>query len=219
MTQLTRDGAIALIQQLTDDTAAALWSTANLTILLSETVDELWGDVLDQWPWLRSVESTALAPTSPGYIDLGSALTRFYRLQQVARNGAIYTQADARDVVTVGGVGYSAPDRTHVFLGNQLHLFPYDLTANVFVRYASLPTSVANLGSGATAIDWPDGYAMAYVYECAARALEKGDREKSDTFRERAMEVQARLRAKLRKQQVGPIVVWTADDAREWGGI
>jgi hypothetical protein len=180
---------------------------------------ELWGDLLDQWPWLRTTETVALTPTTPGYINTETALTRFYRLQQVARNGVIHTLADPRDVVSVGNVAYSAPDATHVFLGNQLHLFPYDLTANVYVRYSSRPTAVSALATGATAIDWPEGFAMAYVYETAARALEKGDREKSDAMVARAQQVQAKLRAKLRKQQVGPIVVWTADDAREWGGI
>ena len=81
MALLTRLQARTLIQELIDDTAAKLWTAPNLDILTEATLDELWGELLDQFAWLRSTESGALTPVAPGTINLTTALTRFYRVQ------------------------------------------------------------------------------------------------------------------------------------------
>lgn len=220
MAQRTKAQALALLAQLIDDPAGKLWDTANLTDLLSGTVDELWGDLLDEFPRLRSTESSALAPSSPGYIGLNSQLTRFYRIQQVGRASwpAPYTDADPTQFNVIGGVVNDAPCRSWIIWGNQLHVFPYDTTADVYVRYSSLPNAVTDIASDAP-IEWPDGFHMAYIYETAARAMEKGDRESSERFSARAAQVQARVRAFLRKQRVGPVVITTYDSPEQWGSV
>lgn len=216
MAQLTRAQARSLIQQLIDDTAEKLWSAANLDILTQGAIDELWGELLDWNGWLRSTEGTPTI-TAPGYFDLDTGLTRFYRLQAIVRDGQTYWPANQRDVLVSNGEAIVAPDHTYAIIGSRVYLFPLSTTPTVYVRYADRPTAYTSLASDATAVDWPDGYHMAYVYETAARALEKGDREKSDTFRQRAADEVARLRAYLRKRQIGPIMPWMDRDSIEWG--
>lgn len=216
---LTRAQARSLIRELIDDTAAKLWSDANLDILTEGGIDILWGELLDHKPWLRSIESAALTPAAPGTVDTATQLTRFYRVQQVARDGMAYTEADPKDVLVVAGQQITAPSRTWVMLDSSLHLFPYDTAANIYVRYSSRPTAYTGLANDNTVVSWPDGYHMAYVYDAASRALEKGDREKSDTFRARAADEMARLRAYLRTVSVGPRLPWTPDGAEAWGSV
>lgn len=219
MSQALRGAAVGLVQQLLDDTAGKLWATSNIQLVMSGVVDELWGELLDSWPYLRSTESLGLSLNAPGYVDTDAQLVRFHRLQSLVRDSRTYVQADPRDVVIANNEQIVAPDRTYAFYGNQLHVFPYESTPVVYVRYTSLPTAVTDLASDATAIVWPDGYHMAYIYETAARCMEKGDREKSDTFTARAQQVMTRLKAKLRKQSTGPIMPFTLDSGRDWGGV
>jgi hypothetical protein len=217
MAQLTRAQARSLIQQLIDDTAAALWTAGNLDILTEAVLDELWGELLDWNAYLRATEVT---PTivSPGYFDLDTGLTRFYRLQSIVRNGQTYGEINVKDML-IDGTNFDGPSNTYAILGSKVFLFPLDTTTPINVTFADRPTAYTSLASDATAVPWPDGYHMAYIYETASRAMEKGDREKSDTFRSRAGEQIARLRAYLRKRSVGPVGPWLNDDAREWGGV
>ena len=218
MAQLTRLQARTLIRQLIDDTASKLWDDTNLDLLTEAAIDELWGELLDWNGWLRSTEQ-AVTPTSPGYFDLDTGLTRFYRLQAVVRGGQTFWPANQRDVLLSNNEAVVAPDNTYAIIGSRVYLFPLDASTSIYVRYADRPTAYTSLASDATAVPWPDGYHMAYVYEAASRALEKGDREKSDTFRQRAADEVARMRAYLRKRQIGPIMPWFDRDSLEWGGV
>ena len=219
MGQLTRAQSRSLIRELIDDSAAKLWSDANLDVLTEGAVDVLWGELLDFNAWLRSTEAGPLTPVTPGTVNLDTALTRFYRLQTVVRNGVTLTKADPKDVLVSANLQVAAPNSTWVVMGILLYLFPLALDANVYVRYSSRPTAYTGLASDATAVDWPDGYHLAYIYDAASRALEKGDREKSDTFRQRAGDELARLRAYLRKNSNDPIMPFVPEDALNWGGV
>ena len=216
---LTKLQARTLVQQLIDDSAAKLWSAANLDILTEAVLDEMWAaDLLDHWPYLRSTESGGLTPTAPGYIDTDVALTRFYRLQQITRNSIAYAPADQKDSIVSNSLELSTEKRTYTFYGNQLHLFPYELTPAVFVRYSSRPPTFTSLND-TDAVIWPDGHHLAYIYAIAARAMEKGDREQSERFEKRAETSLLKLKSTLRKQHVGPTMPWMPDTAQDWGGV
>lgn len=217
MAQLTKAQARSLIQQLIDDTAAQLWSAANLDVLTTGVLDELWTDLLEHSPFLLSVEE---APTvsSPGYVDVDTELTRLFRVQQVTRNDVVYSPADQKDATVNNGEALSADDRTYTFLGGELHLFPYDTAQDVRVRYSYLPPSYGGLADG-DAVVWPDGHHLAYAYAVAARALEKGDREDSARLERRAENALLKLKAVLRKRHTGPTMPWFDHDALEAGGV
>lgn len=217
MALLTKLAARTLIQQLADDPVAKFWSTANIDTLAEAALDELWGDLLEQFPWLRSVESAALTPSSPGFVNLDTALVRFYRLQNVVRGGTRYDSADARDVLVSNNVVVQASQLTYTTLGNQLHLFPYSLSADVFIRYSSRPTNFTAL-TDSDPVTWPDGYHLAYCYDIASRMMEKGDRKNSTILGKRSEASLYRLKAYLRKQELGGIMPWMHQSPLEWGG-
>lgn len=213
---LTKLQTLTLVQNLIDDTAAKLWSAANLAILAEGTIDELYTELLEQFPWFNSLE-TPEVPVAPGYVNLATGVTRFHRIQQVSRAGQDYNQADPRDVVIENDVVISAPNNTYVVLGDRLYLFPLDATTTIYLRHSALPTGFGSLADG-DAVVWPDGHHMAFVYAIAARAMEKGDRENSERFEKRAEAALMKCKARLRKQRTGPIVPWLNSDVQQWGG-
>lgn len=218
MAQLTKAQARAFVRELIDDTAGKLWSDANLDLLIEATLDVLWGELMDFSPWYRSTQIGNLSPASPGVLTVSSNTTRFHRWQEISRGGQSYYQASPKDVSIEGDTVYSAPDFTWIQLGDILWLFPLSTTGDVWIRYSSFPTEFTTLASGDD-VEWPDGYHLAYLYDAASRAMEKGDREKSDTFRQRAADELARTRAFLRKRGLGPILPYTDRTAQEWGSV
>jgi hypothetical protein len=216
------------VRQLIDDPSGRLWETANLDLLAEGCIDELWGELLDSFPWLRSTLTAALTPVTPGYVDTATALTRLYRIQQVIRDGVEYSPVDQKDVLVSATEALETPPQSYTFLGTQIHLFPYAMSS-VYVRYSSLPEPFTSITPGpdpddptdddASFIEWPDGYHMAYVYDIAAKAIEKGDREESAKLQSRAELSLFRLKAYLRKQHAGVVIARIHDDPIAWGGV
>lgn len=214
----TKAAARVLIQQLIDDPAGKLWSPTALDTLIEGALDELWGDLLDTFPWLRSVESALLTPVAPGTIDKDAALTRFYRVQYIVRNSTALTLMDQKDSLVAGGVQIAADADTYTVMGNLIWMFPLSTAANVYVRYSNFPPAFGTLGESDPVV-WPDGFHMAYIYDIASRALEKGDEEDSSQFGKRSEASLFRLKAFLRKQQIGPTFPWTDQDSLELGSV
>lgn len=218
MAKLTKAQARTLVQAFLDDPGAKLWSAATLDTLIEGALDELWGDLLENFQWLRSQETTVLTPVAPGTVNLDTALTRFYRVQQVVRGSAALNLVDQRDVLVTGSTEISAPAGSYTIMGGLLWMFPLSVAPDVYVRYSSRPTSFTTL-LDSDPVEWPDGYHLAYCYDAASRALEKGNREDSTMLGKRAEQGLYRLKAYLRKQTIGPITPWSSMDSMEFGSI
>lgn len=206
----------SMIRQLIDDVAATQWPEADLDYLSEGTLDELWSDLLEGWEWVRTVEDTVV-PNASGVVT-GQLTLRWHRIQKVTRAGREYSLVDPKDVVlNSDGTVVSAPDCTYMLLGSELHAFPIE-TTDISIRYSGRPDAYTELEDD-DGVEWPDGFHMAYVYEIAARAMEKGDRESSATFQKRADMAMFRLKAWLRKQAPGPITPFSITTAAEYGGV
>jgi hypothetical protein len=224
MAQLNKVQVRGLVRQLIDDPAGKLWNTTNLDLLIEGCIDELYGELIDQFPYLRwtEVDGDDFDLRTPGVVETSDFALRFYRVQKVIRNGIEYTFAPQRDIVVANDEAVSAPDYSYTFFGSDIHLFPYDLTENVTIQYNSLPEPFTSISPGSdpddpedddvSFVEWPDGYHMAYIYDIASKALEKGDREDSTKLGRRAEASMFRLKAFLRKQNTNPIMPYTGDD-------
>lgn len=213
-----------MIRQIIDDPDAKLWTDSNLDQLTELALDEMWSDLLSFAPYLNSQLDTITSLTSPGYLDLriiadGGALSkRFHRLQSLVRGGTNYTKYDPRDSIVELDKEVFAPQNSYSFIGDQLWIFPLDTSADVEIRYSFKPAGFISLTDG-TKITWPDGHDSAYVFEIAARAMVKGDREDNLRILNVASKAWERLLDTVRRRQIGPSVPWTPDSQHEFGGI
>lgn len=221
---LTKAQARSAIREAIDDLNAKRWSDAALDALISRTIDGLWNDVLEQAPWSLSQHQEPLV-TAPGYVDLrqtvmGGQLTqRFFRLQNVVRDGTTYKEANPRDVTRENDEIVSAPHNRYTIFGNQLWLFPLSVTANVELDYSFLPASFTSLAESGF-VPWPDGYDDAYIYSVARRGFAKGDAESITQATELASEAVNKLKAAIKKSSTGPGGgPWSPFTARESGGV
>jgi hypothetical protein len=217
-----------LVRQLIDDPGAKLWSNTNLDLLIEGCLDEIWSDLLEQFAWLTTAES---APQVVDGVIYTSLLTvpRFHRVQRISRNGVDYRPARPEEVIGTFGTGLDAPDYTYVVFSDQIWTFPAEDNSDTYVRYSYLPEPFTSLTPGpdpdseedddVSFVTFPDGHHMVYIYDVASKALEKGDKENSDRFTQRAQVARLRLMTYLRKQSVGPIQPLLGDSSREWGGV
>jgi hypothetical protein len=226
----------SLVRRLIDDPGGKQWPTSDLDLLIEGCLDELWGELLDQFSWLTSVENV-VTPTGVGIIAVASIgldtalLThRLYRIQKVVRDSKELRPAFPEEVTLYNNTVVDAPDDTYMILRNAIWCFPLALTPQVSVHYSYFPEPFTSLVPGpdpddesdddSSFIDWPDGYHMAYIYDIASKALEKGDKEDSQRLQRRAEMSLHRLRAFLRKQHIGPTQVRThAGDSFDGVGL
>lgn len=224
MATLTKAQSRTMIRQLIDDPNAKLWTDANLDILTSLTLDDLWSDIFDFSPWFTSKLDTLTSITSPGFVDLrhtgdGGALSeRFHRLQLVTRNSRHYYEHRQRNILIEANSVLTAPDDTYIFLGDQLWLFPLDTASDVEIRYSFKPAEFTTLTDG-TKVTWPQGHESVYLYETAARALTKGDREENARVQAIADKSWQRMLSAVRRRGGAPIQPFTTDSPQSIGGI
>jgi hypothetical protein len=222
---ITKTNARTMVRQFIDDPDAARWTDGNLDLLITLTLDDLWGELLDFAPMALSQLDELTSFTSPGYIDLrltgsgGDLSQRFYRVQSVVRNTRAYTEMRHHDVlledndVQASNVG---TNYHYIVQADRIHLFPYSTTDAVELRYSFLPPEFTSLAGGDTVI-WPDGYDAAFLHESAARALIKGDVEDPGQHRLVAHNIMERCREAISRNSAGPTTMLLTSHPHEWG--
>lgn len=209
-----------------DDASATFWSSANLDVLISLTLDDLWQDLLRFEPSITSQLDEITTLTSPGYIRLpkttdtpvGDLTQRFFTIQSVTRDGREYSPIDPRDVVIEDNEvkTTNAGDFRYFKRADQLWLLPLETTPAVEFRYSFLPATFSSLADGNTVV-WPEGSEGVYTFESAGRAMMKGDREESAHLLGIANLQMKHLRARVSRPFPGPLMPFQPSTPQAWG--
>lgn len=229
-----------MVRQWLDDPNAKRWSDPNIDLAIQLSIDGLWGDLLDQAPYLtRQVQtivpfypySPNLGPTSggptgsPAAIDLrltanGGQLTqRFYRIQHLVANSREYYAKDPRDyLISLGDAPTPAlveARYTYQVLGDQVWVHPPDST--VELTYSFKPTPFTAMTDGMN-IPWPEGSEDAYIMLAAASTMAKGNAEDAAQLIILANIARDRMLNAVRRQYHGMTQPFTTGTSPEWGG-
>ena len=227
---LTQLQSKTLIAQFMDDASNSRWSDtgspSNLELAAAKIYDQGWSELLDEAPWIRSTRQviTAATFTDPGFIDtaVGGDLTgRFYRVQKILRAGREITPEmidafvidQANDDLIVGVSDH------YWFIGDQLWLSPLDDSdESMDIRYSSLPADYAALPDG-TAISWPEGHELAFVYRAAYELMGKGSVEETAELRSNAERSWKSVLRYVRRRYPGPRIMLASGDPLNWGSV
>ena len=230
MPQLSKSDARDLVRQLIDDPAGKFWPRQRLDLLFAGCLDELWSQLLDEFSYLTSVEETVTRDAAGGVLTTTQLSSRFYRAQRVMVAGREYDYVHPREVNISGSEVVSGPDYCYTVLHDGIWALPLEPNTAITIRYSHLPEPFTSLDPASDSPDseddddvltipWPDGHHMAYIYDVAAKAMEKGNRKESDRLTRRAEHSLLRLKQYLRKQHVGPVMPWYGDDVLDWGSV
>src|ERR1043166_2382811 len=155
---LTKAQYRTITRQYLDDPSAKRWSDANLDLVITFVLDDIWCDMLDTAPYLTCMyQQIGLPLRAPGYVDLrqtvngGDLTQRFYRLQQLIADGRHYFAKEPRDFLMVANqqtgdvstiqASTGVEQRfSYQFIGDQLWLHPLgNVTTFVEMRYSFRP--------------------------------------------------------------------------------
>lgn len=221
---MTKSQARQLIQQMIDDREAVRWPTVILDLLIESGLDDLYSEVLETFPYAVSALEEPSALVSPGIIywryGTGTAelANRPFAIQSLTRDGQEYGLLDPGEVVLEDGAVVEAEDYGYVFFGDELHVFPYDTTANIELRYSYRPPRFSQM-TESTSIQWPDGHQMVFLAYIAGLASNKGSQEDpSNWFRIYGASL-SRMLSAIKRRSPGPAKIRTMDTSVGWGSI
>lgn len=219
---LTQAQATALIRDLLDDASEKRWSSTVLDYYADLGYDNLWKRLHTDVFRYNSQRDNLASLTSPGYIDTasgGDLSKRFGALQSITRNAQEYGELDPAQVVLEDGAVVVAEDKGWIWIGNELHLFPYNTTDDVEIQYGYLPAAFSSLSSGDT-VEWPDGHEMAYITQIAGFMFLKGGYETEAASAQLAVseDLYTKMLGALKRRSPGPTTMRTTDMPEEYGG-
>lgn len=230
---LTKAQLRTMVRQYLDDPNGKRWTDTNLDLAIQFVLDDLWGDLLDQAPYLTTQYQQITSLHTPGYIDLrltmfsGDLTQRFYRLQQCIADGRHYFAKDPRDYLmtassATGDVTTIRADTgveqrySYQFLGDQLWLHPLgQVTTFVELRYSFKPVAFTQMTNGFP-VPFPEGHEHAIVLLSAAHAMAKGNAEESKPLYDLGAVAKDKMLNAVRRQQHGMTQPWTGDNAWSW---
>jgi hypothetical protein len=222
---LTRLQVRTQIRNLIDDTDAKLWDDTQLDILIDGVFDWGWSLILESFPEKIHAVDNLTSLTSPGYFTAtkaGDLTYRPHRIIQIIRSGFSYARVDPKRVIIEDSavVVRDTLSRVWTQYGDQIHLFPYNTTDDVEVRYNYKPDAYSGLANDSTAVIWPEGHVDVVLYESAARALLRGNREDPGPLSQMADKALARMLADMGRPYSGPVMPGhgASDAPLNWGG-
>lgn len=217
---LTKDQFRAALANLIDDPNNLWYSSTNLDTIITLTIDEKWGELLNFSPFYRSTLETITGTpklTAAGAIDLSQLSNRFYRIQSLVRDGRTFEELNPKNLQMTAGAVVVGPDYHYTFFGDFIYMFPISASQSLELRYSSLPAAYSSLGAS-DPIVWPDGHEAALLYETAARATAKGDREDNSRFVQLAAHTWGNLLTRVKRRNM-PLTPMDFKTAQDFGGV
>lgn len=219
---MTKAESETVIRSHLDDAASKRWGSSEFDLIVSATYDSCWRALLVQFPWLLTQrDDITSALTSPGYVTLttaGELTQRFHGLISITRDGRQYSRGLDKNVVLQDDAVVVAPDYTYVRWGDELHLFPYDTTADLEIRYSYIPPVWSGLADGASIV-WPEGHELAFTYAAATRLGAKGESEELGNWGGLAGIEWGRMLESIKAASPGGIAMFMNDTPEGWGSV
>lgn len=218
---LTKAQARSLIRNLLDDEARRTWSDASLDVLTQTTLDELWGELLDEMPWHGVARETIVAESN-GTILLTAPtlLYRFHRVQKVTDSEGEFSYVHQRSAVIFNNEQITAPDRTFTVIGQRLYIFPLTASKSYELSYSAIPGAYTSLlDTDSIAGSWLDGFENAFIFDVAARASIKQPQAVLERYENYAAKTLDRMKGRMKRQYVGPATINDLEAPEDFGGV
>ena len=224
-----------LLAALTDEmnaTGSSQWSSATLLSWLDLAFWQEWANILNANNVYYS-QSVTVTQDSNGQFAISALTTgsgdtqkNFYRILSLAQPQGgnqpqlFYRQTRYQDYPNpqpnqgtyLSGLWYR--------IGTQIQVMPVANGQTMSVQVNYRPPRVDQLATGASVVDFPDGYEMLLVHVAASYALTKGgsEVEAAQAIQAKADQIRSMMLLDLARQGTWPIVATAFDTPDQWGG-
>lgn len=224
---ITRAQLMADTRQYMDAVDSSRWSDALVRTVLNQVFDSEWSNILNAAPYYtfatRNVTTDSNGQVQFSSFDGGSGDSEqnFYRVLAVTDGNYIYQQTRFQDVPLSTTSNYpSSYPKLYYLVGTYLQTVPNQTNTGLYVYVNYKPTSLSDLASDASVIEFPKDAHLLLAYEGAAQLLLKGGAESSAAAVLKQMAGQERetLLDDLRRRTINPTRLAYPDTPWEWAG-
>jgi len=224
---VSRAELVSLTREAMDAVNSDRWSDSLITSVLNVVYDDEWSNLLNASQYytygMRSVttDSNGVVAFSSLNTGGGDSQQNFYRILSVSDGNVLYAQTRFQDVPLATTTNYLPTyPRLYYIVGEQVQILPVAAGTSLYVAVNYKPTSLSDLLSDASTINFPLGGEWIIANEAGARLLNKGGAESgaAQVLKREAAEMRMGLLDDIRRRTINPTMLAYPDQKYDWAG-
>jgi hypothetical protein len=210
-----------------DAESSPRWSTSTVKAVLNSVFDAEWSNILNAAPYytfsqrLLSTDADGKIAFSTMNSGSGDTQQNMYRILSVNDGSVLYTETDFRSVPLATTTTYLPTyPRLYYVAGQAIQLLPVATGTSVYVAVNYKPTTLTQLASVTSTVDYPDNAEYILIWAAAAQLLLKGGAESraAADLKRLADDERKALLDDIRRRTISPTRMAYPDSMYEWGG-
>ena len=224
---ISRAELVQLTREAMDAVNSDRWSDSLITSVLNVVYDDEWSNLLNASQYftygMRSVttDSNGVVAFTSLNTGGGDSQQNFYRILSVSDGNVLYAQTRFQDVPLATTTNYLPTyPRLYYIVGEQVQILPVAAGTSLYVAVNYKPTSLSDLLSDASTINFPLGGEWIIANEAGARLLNKGGAESgaAQVLKREAAEMRMGLLDDIRRRTINPTMLAYPDQKYDWAG-
>lgn len=210
-----------------DAESSSRWSDTTIKAILNSVFDAEWSNILNAAPYY-TFNQQLLSTDANGQIlftsmNAGSGDTQknMYRILSVNDGSVLYTETNFQNVPLATTTNYLPTyPRLYYTVGQAIQLLPVSSGTSAYVAVNYKPTSLLDLASTSSTIEYPNNSYFIVVWMAAAQLLLKGGAESGAAADLKALADDERksMLDDVRRRTINPTRMAYPDQKYEWGG-
>lgn len=207
--------------------ASGRWSESLIKTVLNQVFDSEWDLLLDAAPYYTFAMRDATTDAN-GQVALtalnsgtGDSQQNMRRILSVSDGNVLYSETRFQDVPLATTTNYlSTYPQMYYIAGDNMQILPVSSGVALKIGVNYKPTTILDLASNASTVDYPANSHLVLVYAAASQLLRKGGSESNQAMvlSKMAEEERAALFDSLRRRTINPTRMAYPDLKYEWGG-
>lgn len=224
---VTRADLVQYTREAMDAVNSDRWSDSLIKSVLNVVYDDEWSNLLNASQYytygMRQVTTDSNGVIAFASLNTGGGDSQqnFYRILSVSDGNVLYTQTRFQDVPLATTTNYLPTyPRLYYIVGEQVQILPVSSSLSLYVAVNYKPTSLQDLLTDASTINFPMGGEWIIANEAGARLLNKGGAESgaAQVLKREAAELRAGMLDDIRRRTINPTMLAYPDQKYEWGG-
>lgn len=225
---------VATFQMLIDSTkeymdaeSSSRWSDTTIKAVLNSVFDGEWSQILNAAPYYTFNQKFVLTDAN-GQIQFtslndgsGDTQKNMYRILSINDGNVLYSETSFQNVPLATTSNYLPTyPKTYYVAGQAVQLLPVESGEQVYVAVNYKPTSLLDLASTSSTIEYPNNSYFIIVWEAASQLLLKGGAESRAAGDLKALANGERviMLDDIRRRTINPTRMAYPDVKYDWGG-
>ena len=210
-----------------DAVGSTRWEDPIITTVLNSVFDGEWSDILNAAPYYRFAMRQVTTDVNGQFAfttlssGSGDSEENFYRIMSISDGNVLYGQTRFQDVPLATTTNYLPTyPRLYYIAGQSVQILPVASGTSLYVGVTYKPTSISDLASVESLVDYPNNAHLILVWKAASQLLLKGGAEAAAAANLKALADEERkmLLDDIRRMTINPTMMAYPDQKYDWSG-